>query len=204
LNGYQFPAPINAVSQSEKTKPRLHYTDYAPVASLNTFLEDYLNRVYDERTQYNRIVFWFYAEKDWEPLASLISRLDHLIEPNYAIKDIFPPALRHAIRQYHPNCRLNIWIHQSFSREIARLGSYRGINSEAEDPFELETLQSPILHALSVSYILTKDGFQQDATEQISLFTETLPFLLASPNLKHLHFENGGSSEGDLAKLKAQ
>ncbi|KAJ5215450.1 uncharacterized protein N7498_001857 [Penicillium cinerascens] len=204
LDGYRFPAPIKAVSRSGKPSPRLRYTDYAPVASLNTFLGDYLNRVYDEHTQYNRTVFWFYAEKDWEPLVSLISRLGHLTELNYAIKDMFPPALHHAMRQYHPNCRLNIWMHQSFSREIARLGKFRGINSEAEDPFEMETLQSPNLHALSVSHILTKDKFYQDATEQSSHFAETFPFLLAAPNLKHLQFEYSGSSKGDLAKLKAQ
>ncbi|KAJ5295554.1 hypothetical protein N7508_010375 [Penicillium antarcticum] len=204
LDGFQFPAPIRAVSESGKPNPRLRYTDYAPVASLNTFLEDYLDRVYDEQTQYNRAVFWFFAEKDWEPLVSLIARLDHLTELNYAIKDMFSPALYHAIRQRHPNCRLNIWMPQSFSREIARCGKFRGINSEAEDPFELDTLQSPNLHALSVSHNLTKHKFHLDAREQSSHFAETFPFLLAAPNLKHLQFEYGGSSKGDLAKLKTQ
>ncbi|KAL2802010.1 hypothetical protein BJX63DRAFT_438266 [Aspergillus granulosus] len=54
-------------------------------------------------------IFHMYSPEDWQPLISMVSRLEHLTEFNYGLINLFPEPLLQAMAAHHPDCVLNIW-----------------------------------------------------------------------------------------------
>ncbi|GIK04903.1 hypothetical protein Aspvir_009001 [Aspergillus viridinutans] len=140
-----------------------------------------------------------YSQKDWQPLVSLIARLEHLKELNYAIKIMFPAPVHQAIRQYHPGCRVNIWTFQTLSIDVPGLGRTRP-NSyfSRDDPFEIDILWSPGLHTLAVTYSTARDP---NGGQEFVHLDELLPFVCMGQNLKHLTIRDIGTN-GNLSIMR--
>lgn len=114
------------------------------------------------------------VSRSWEPLASLIARLEHLAELNYACVNQFPPCLLKALHQHHPACRLNLHTFR-----------FRSLRKSETDPYEIELISSPCLHSVTVRHFCHYDSngdpdYNQDAV----LWAVTI-----APNLKHVKLQ---------------
>lgn len=106
----------------------------------------------------------------WVPLATLIAKLQHLVELNYACVNQFSSSLLEALHRYHPSCRLNL--------NTFRFHSL--INPEM-DPHELELIRSPCLHGLTTRYVVRDADGYDDYNLEAVMETATI-----APNLKEL------------------
>jgi hypothetical protein len=82
-----------------------------PQVTLSSFLEDYcLSGVTPDsgfqRRGFAMDLFW---KEDWQPLVTLISRLQCLTQLNYGLRNLLPKVLYQAIARYHPTSTLNVW-----------------------------------------------------------------------------------------------
>ncbi|KAL1961538.1 hypothetical protein VTN77DRAFT_1625 [Rasamsonia byssochlamydoides] len=114
------------------------------------------------------------VSRAWEPLASLISRLKHLTELNYACVNQFPPCLLQALHQYHPGCRLNLHTFR-----------FRSLRWPVTDPYETELISSPCLHSLRVRHIRRDSNWDVDYNVEAVLRAVAI-----APNLKHVKLQH--------------
>lgn len=134
----------------------------------------------------------FYKERNWEPLVSLISSMVHLTEIHYMLLNMFPKCLLDVIHEYHITCHLSVWGWQRLSLHKA---GFEGMTSNSfpqyEDPFEIELLRSPCLHAVSFLYAERTLRPGEYLAECI------FPLLTMAPNLKHIYLRHSWSYRSD-------
>lgn len=179
----------------------LQSIDFRSPASVDTFLEHRLKRCHDQVLPFLATESVYYKQRDWQPLVSLISRLERLTELNYVIQNIFPSELFSAISEYHPSCRLNVWTHQSLNLNLPDYGGcYPGPPSKFNDAFDLNVLRSPQLHTFCMYHSRTPGSSNRSAPVQL---TETMLFALMASNLKHLSFQDlGYLTAEDVTRVK--
>ncbi|KAJ5463007.1 hypothetical protein N7475_007951 [Penicillium sp. IBT 31633x] len=123
------------------------------------------------------------AAPKWRLLVSLLSKLQHLVELNYALRNPFPRSWLKALHQYHPACRLNI--HTFCPKSLMSL---------LDDPCETNLIQSPCLHAIHFipRCLHTRSPcgrFKSRYTENRVSPAELFKRLMSTaPNLKHVYF----------------
>lgn len=180
----------------------LQSIDFRSPASVDTFLEHRLKRCHDQVLPFLATESVYYRERNWQPLVSLIARLERLTELNYVIQNIFPSELFAVLDQHHPRCRLNVWTHQSLNLNLPDYhgNSYPGPPSKFSDPFDLNVLRSSQLHAFSMYH--SRPPTLSSGSKRAHL-TETLLFALMAPNLKHLSFQDlGYLTTEDMLRVK--
>lgn len=109
----------------------------------------------------------------WAPLAFLITKLQYLVELNYACVNQFPPNMLEALHRYHPSCRLNLnafRFHSLIHREM--------------NPHELELIRSPCLHGLTVRHVIRDSDGHDDYNEEAVMETAKV-----APNLKEVKLQ---------------
>lgn len=110
------------------------------------------------------------ATLKWELLVSLLGKIQHLVELNYAVVNMFPQALLKALHQNHPQCRLNIHAFPLTS-----------LFPPLFDVCEMDLIQSPCLHGIRFS-----PWVESDDTGPETLDAETIYRIMSiAPNLKH-------------------
>ncbi|KAL3478253.1 hypothetical protein BJX99DRAFT_256578 [Aspergillus californicus] len=82
-----------------------------PQVAVSSFLEDFcLSGVTPDsdpqRPGFAMNLFW---KEDWQPLVTLISRLQCLTQVNYGLRNLLPKVIYQAIVRYHPSSVLNVW-----------------------------------------------------------------------------------------------
>ncbi|GES59975.1 class V chitinase [Aspergillus terreus] len=127
----------------------------------------------------------YFSEKDWEPLVSLISRLKKLKAMHYAVANSFPRSLLDAVHQHHPECEINIWSPQSLRLDMPEVSN---------DPFDMEILRSPCLHAIKLDYPLIPRGWPNGTFHPYQM----IPYVWQAPNLKHVYLQLDTRWPGDL------
>lgn len=163
--------------------------DFVP-PTIGPFLERHLaesglaRSTHDHRT--------LYAERDWQPLASLIASIVKLTEFHYAVANLFPTCLLQAIHDHHPACRLNLWIFPGlyYSLHLGRL-SFESLRDSdpypCSDPFDMEVLRSPCLHAIKFFYRSELQELHSDTHTRLRFHQyEILPLIAEAPNIKHI------------------
>ncbi|RMJ28844.1 hypothetical protein PHISP_00295 [Aspergillus sp. HF37] len=119
----------------------------------------------------------YYTEKNWQPLVLLVTTLGHLTELHYSVDNMFPVCLLRAIHEHHPTCKLNIWSSQTLSLDKPGLGRLSAYDTPRfNDPFDLEVLRSPCLHAIGIDYAVGERSHQHPI----------IPLIAMAPNLKHI------------------
>ncbi|GIJ83410.1 hypothetical protein Asppvi_002230 [Aspergillus pseudoviridinutans] len=181
----------------------MEFADYIPPAHRDTFLEHRLRESIDSELGFLNLSVGYYSQKEWQPLVSLIARLEHLKELNYAMENTFPAPVHQAIRQYHPRCRVNIWTFQSLSIDVPGLGRARlGSSFSMDDPFEISILRSPGLHTFALDYSTTNDPSGGQGFVHLD---ELLPFVCMGQNLKRLTIRDiGVSMDVSIKKIKQE
>ncbi|KAF7169503.1 hypothetical protein CNMCM5623_002188 [Aspergillus felis] len=181
----------------------MEFAEYIPPAHRDTFLEHRLRESIDSELGFLNLSVGYYSQKVWQPLVSLIARLEHLKELNYAMENMFPAPVHQAIRQYHPRCRVNIWTFQSLSIDVPGLGRTRpGSSFSMNDPFEISILRSPGLHTFAVDYSTAKDP---NGGQGFVHLDELLPFVCMGQNLKRLAIRDiGASFDVSIMKIKQE
>ncbi|KAK2761621.1 hypothetical protein FQN54_001449 [Arachnomyces sp. PD_36] len=124
-----------------------------------TFISDGYDLL-DTETEESRIL------EAWEPLASLIMKLQFLVELNYACLNQFPSNLLEALHQYQPRCKLNL--------KIFRFHGLPEISSS-----ELKLIRSPCLHELTVRYSLRDTNGREDFNDEAIMEIAAI-----APNIK--------------------
>ncbi|OOO07241.1 hypothetical protein OAory_01094440 [Aspergillus oryzae] len=144
-------------------KPRRHsnmiyqsmeLVHYGLPASENTFLRSCLTECLDPELWPYIPDFRHYQEENWQPLISLIAHLEHLSELNFVVKNMYPPSLHQVLRQYHPECRLNIWTFQGVNLDtpiLPRIQRPRAYEN-------LDILCSSGLHTVAMDYFMDEAG----------------------------------------------
>lgn len=113
----------------------------------------------------------FFATPKWELIASLLGKIRHLVELNYAVANTFPRALLEALHQYHPTCKLNIH-------------AFCLTNLMSLDASEMDLIQSPCLHGIRFSPWTKSNDTRPDT------YTETIYRIMSiAPNLKHFYVD---------------
>ncbi|KAB8201957.1 hypothetical protein BDV34DRAFT_215869 [Aspergillus parasiticus] len=137
------------------------------------------------------VCLWNYSEKPWHQ-SNMIYRSMEIVhyglpasentflkyclkdELNFVVKNMYPPSLHQVLRQYHPECRLNIW-------------TFQGVNLDT--PI-LPRIQRPRayenLGILSGRPWINSDGI--------------LPIVCMTPSLKHLNIRGRSSHSVTLLK----
>ncbi|GFF36178.1 hypothetical protein IFM46972_04800 [Aspergillus udagawae] len=181
----------------------MEFAEYIPPAHRDTFLEHRLGDFIDSDLGFLNLSLGYYAQKEWQPLVSLITRLEHLKELNYVMENMFPAPVHQAIRQYHPRCRVNIWTFQSLSIDIPGQGRTRpGSSFSMNDPFEISILRSPGLHTFAMDYSTANDP---NGGQGFVHLNELLPFVCMGQNLKRLTIRDiGASFDVSIMKIKQE
>ncbi|KAL2849280.1 hypothetical protein BJX68DRAFT_267132 [Aspergillus pseudodeflectus] len=193
--------------------------DHIPRAARDSFLDSAL--VTGVTPQPNssgwKWIFDIYAPEDWNPLISLVSRLEHLTELNYGVPNIFPEPLLQTLATQHPDCVLNIWDGHWLPRDsdtpLERTGfawsGYmpRGGSSAALIDRTLIS-SSPARHPPASPSQYSLDHLRSFCAQCPVAWqrttapphhtwlqlTEHLPFLAACPNLQHLRIYQSSHS----------
>lgn len=134
-----------------------------------------------------------YKEKNWQPLLELLSTLNRVEILNYAVENNFPRCLLQALHQYHPTCQLNIWSYQNIALDRPGLGNVQySVLPQYLDPFEIDLVRSPCLHAIKVIY---HRGYAREFDMTVSQ-DAIISLLMRAPNLRHLQVRSifGGRS----------
>lgn len=135
-------------ARNPKLKEFIDIKDYIPDAANFNLPEESLTQWRTPGIDLLQLLPSYYKEKDWQPLVKLLSSLNRLEVLNYAMANNFPSCLLQALHQYHPNCRLNIWSIQNIDTNLRSTGSsWVSELPESSDPFEIDLLRSPCLHA---------------------------------------------------------
>ncbi|KAL4879240.1 hypothetical protein BJY04DRAFT_220357 [Aspergillus karnatakaensis] len=135
-------------------------------------------------------VFDAYWKSDWQPLVTLISRLQRLTHLNYGLPNRFPKEMSDAIATYHPNCFLNIW-----SGVTPLIEPRPAMRTFFHSNPVLDPLSRPDDHSLSHlhAYIAMCPEVSNKATpRQFTHMTEHLLQLAACRSLKHLEVRLDG------------
>ncbi|OJI88778.1 hypothetical protein ASPTUDRAFT_79798 [Aspergillus tubingensis CBS 134.48] len=170
-------------------------------ANIHTLLQDSLFQICDSSLFFLTSTLAYYRQDDWEPILSLLSRLQHLQLLSYAVRNMFPTCLLQALQRSHPACRLNVWTPQSPTLDLPGLGrSHRCVGKEFKQPFDLEILRSPALHTLNAVYTVNRDPHQGWIH-----IDEPLSFVFMAPNLKHLLLDDmHGRHDNPIRKVKKE
>ncbi|KAF7624561.1 hypothetical protein AFLA_008265 [Aspergillus flavus NRRL3357] len=180
-------------------KPRRHsnmiyqsmeLVHYGLPASENTFLRSCLTECLDPELWPYIPDFRHYQEENWQPLISLIAHLEHLSELNFVVKNMYPPSLHQVLRQYHPECRLNIWTFQGVNLDtpiLPRIQRPRAYEN-------LDILCSSGLHTVAMDYFMDEAGRPWVHSDEI------LPIVCMTPSLKHLNIRGRSSRSVTLLK----
>ncbi|KGO56711.1 hypothetical protein PEX2_097900 [Penicillium expansum] len=116
-----------------------------------------------------------FAIPKWELLVSLLAKIQHLVELNYAVANMFPQALLETLHQHHPACKLNIHDFQL---------SYL-FSKKSDDACEMDLIQSPCLHGIRFTH-WRESGY----TRQEELAAEKIYKIMSiAPNLKHFYVD---------------
>lgn len=108
----------------------------------------------------------------WEPLGSLITRLDCLERLDYSALNPFPAALQEALSR-HPSCQLNLWAEQCVG--YSEMAGDR-------DPYSIcRVLRCSNLHTLTI-----ETAWKRSSVAGWVNLTDQLPFIFVAPNLKNL------------------
>lgn len=114
-----------------------------------------------------------FATPKWELLVSLLGKMQHLVELNYAVANMFPQALLKALHQHHPACKLNI---HAFC--------LTSLMSPLWDACEMALIQSPCLHGIRFSPWTESKG------TGLETYIETIYRIMSiAPNLKHFYVD---------------
>lgn len=111
------------------------------------------------------------VEEAWSSLIVVIRKCKHLTDLIWVCRNQLPPCLLRMLDQCHPSCRLDM---RSF-----RL---RSLGDPVTDPYELNLIQSPHLHSISVKTIRMDSSGKFDHNKS-ALF----PSVALAPNLQHLN-----------------
>lgn len=181
-----FPEP----DQLLRPKDLIHDTFGSP----GFFFERYLTQLSNPGINDILLEPGFYKEKDWRPLISLIANITHLTEFHYILANMFPKCLLQVIHDHHPTCRLSIWGWQRLGLPEPGLeGVMKSGMPEFDDPFEMDLLKSPCLHAISLYH---NSGRLRHSSEWISECI--FPLITMAPNLKYVYLRNNPSKGEDL------
>ncbi|KAL4993713.1 hypothetical protein BDV10DRAFT_189701 [Aspergillus recurvatus] len=84
---------------------------HIPPVATSSLLEEYAASGVNPDTGFQAWswVFDAFWKEDWQPLVTLVSRLQNLTALNYGLLNRFPMALHQALARFHPHCNLNIW-----------------------------------------------------------------------------------------------
>jgi hypothetical protein len=179
----------------------MEFANYMPPAHRNTFLELRLGEYIDSDLRFLNWSVDYYSQNEWQPLVSLIARLEHLEELSYAAHNTFPAPVHQVICQYHPRCRVNIWSFQILSIDVPGLGRPdTGYDASRKDPFDISILRLPGLHTFAVDYFVAKDP---NGSQGFVYLDELLPFVCMAQNLKHLAIRNRHASN-DVSIMKTK
>ncbi|KAJ5425367.1 hypothetical protein N7465_000437 [Penicillium sp. CMV-2018d] len=110
------------------------------------------------------------ATLKWELLVSLLGKIQHLVELNYAVVNMFPQALLKALHQHHPQCRLNIHAFPLTS-----------LFPPLFDVCEMDLIQSPCLHGIRFSPWVESEDTGPETLDAESIYR----IMSIAPNLKH-------------------
>ncbi|GFG24952.1 hypothetical protein IFM61606_04877 [Aspergillus udagawae] len=181
----------------------MEFADYIPPAHRDTFLEHRLGECIESDLRFLNLSVDYYSQKEWQPLMSLIVRLEHLEELNYAAHSMFPAPVHQVICQYHPRCRVNIWFFQDLSIDVPGLGRPDpGYSASMNDPFEISILRSPGLHTFAVNYFTVNDP---NGGQEFVHLDELLPFVCMGQNLKRLAIRaSRAPNDGSIMKIKQE
>ncbi|PKX93696.1 uncharacterized protein P174DRAFT_405823 [Aspergillus novofumigatus IBT 16806] len=181
----------------------MEFADYIRPAHRDTFLEHQLSESIDSDLRFLNLSVDYYSEKEWQPLVSLIARLEHLEELNYAAHNMFPAPVHQFICQYHPKCRVNIWFFQDLSIDVPGRGMPDpGYRASMDDPFEISILQSPGLHTFAVNYFT---AYHPSGGQGFVHLDELLPFVCMGQNLKRLTIQAIiAPNDGSIMKIKQE
>ncbi|KAL4902679.1 hypothetical protein BDW74DRAFT_180777 [Aspergillus multicolor] len=162
---------------------------YSPVPAsmpMDTFLEPHIlgpSSVPELKILSGR--YAVYKDRDWDPVASLISRRARLEVLDFIVQNDFSASLQQAIDQYHPGCRIDIWWRQGVGYSAPTLRQRLSANQvrlRKEHEFDFNVLRLQGLHNLAISTISEWVSAESDAND----LDEISPFIFMAPNLKHL------------------
>ncbi|KAL2857297.1 hypothetical protein BJY01DRAFT_137535 [Aspergillus pseudoustus] len=177
--------PSQTTRGLEELAPNLF--GHIPRAANDGFLEPHLTTAGVPGSDYEKWkwVFNFYNPPSWQPLVDLIAMFYRLVELNYALADMFPRSLGEAVRNYHPDCNLNIW-NGYLPNETSSL-------SQRLTPNALASLNPRSFVAVCPAQnLVTSNDIYTNLLRQI------LPGLSACLNLKHLTIHWGNSTLNGL------
>lgn len=153
----------NTMDEQEATHSDICSADMEPTFDLH-FTSD-SHELQDSETE-NRDAF----EEAWVPLVRLVSKLQYLVELNYACVNQFPSGLLEALHRYHTSCRLNLnWFR------------FHSLNNAETDPRELELIRSPCLHGLTTRHVVRDSDGIDDYNEDAIMETVGI-----APNLREV------------------
>ncbi|KAL2793829.1 hypothetical protein BJX66DRAFT_305209 [Aspergillus keveii] len=166
-----------------------HFVHYRALATRDTFLEHHLGDAAnaclpDLKIPTHQISILTPKDENWEPVASLLSRLHRLEELDFVLEEnSFPSTLLEAVSQHHPDCQVNIWPCQGveYSAPGIEHAKYQFIGALG---FDYHTLNLQGLKTLGVE-ITMDDTSEADMATQPWL-DEMLHFIVMPPNLKNL------------------
>ncbi|PWY66473.1 hypothetical protein BO94DRAFT_629030 [Aspergillus sclerotioniger CBS 115572] len=160
------------------------FVTFRPPATEDSFLVGSLSEFHDSYFGFLTEAEAYYQENDWEPIISLISRLQHLRLFNYIVTNMFPTCLYQALERLHPNCQIDIWTPQSPSLDLPGLGrAHRFVSLGCNQPFDLNILSAPRLHTFHAVYTFDIDPENRQRWVHID---EPFKFIFTAPHLKHL------------------
>lgn len=140
----------------------------------------------------------FYEERNWEPLIWLIGSMMHLTEMHYLLKNMFPKCLLEVIHKHHPTCQLRVWGTQML--QLREPGLQGVLSSESRvpefrEPFEIDLLRSPCLHAISMFFNVKRLAKTEVAVEN------TFPLIIMAPNLKHIDIKEDVCRDSQITEM---
>ncbi|KAE8335848.1 hypothetical protein BDV24DRAFT_155685 [Aspergillus arachidicola] len=176
--------------QSNMIYRSMELVHYGLPALDNIFLKYCLKECLDPKLWPYIPDFRHYQEENWQPLVSLIAHLEHLSELNFVVKNMYPPSLHQVLRQYHPECRLNIWTFQGVNLDtpiLPRIQRPRAYEN-------LDILCSSGLHPVAMDYFMDEAGRPWVHSDGI------LQVVCMTPSLKHLNIRGRNSHSVTLLK----
>ncbi|KAJ5088004.1 hypothetical protein N7456_011620 [Penicillium angulare] len=133
----------------------------------------------DDEEPYDTLT-WY---SSWAPVEHLIACLEPLNQLHFIMNSPFTSGLKQAILHHHPNCRVMIYGRQVIELSILGLEYQSWVEeyrSQHGHTLDIDILQLPALHQLSVAYL------EPDPFTPVEHLEEMLRYVVTSPGLKHL------------------
>ncbi|KAH8701018.1 hypothetical protein BGW36DRAFT_375398 [Talaromyces proteolyticus] len=138
------------------------------------------------------------VQEAWKPLVTIIQKSHHISDFIWICLNQLPPCLLKAVEQSHPTSRLHM---RSFRLRSLCSDEDHGIT----DPHELDLIQSPNLHSISVrvttSGIDGKPDYNKDAIFQVAAVAANLKHVnivktrpASSPEVMRYYMQGGSGS----------